>query len=397
MEALRKNLDSFGVKLPVIVHLGFVHNLHQFSGVIFQVSAEIMKKKKTSNEVIAGGGRYDDLIEQLRIPSLNHAVKSYNQDESRDVVKKQHAFGVSIAVDKIVAHSLVNYQQSQSIGGNTSDSSQPYSATLLSNVDVLVTAIGRNQLFHERMRILKSLWDAGIQAEMTLEGNGIETDSLEVLQEAARKQSISHLVILKDRSSTVKVRSNDPVQGFSKHNEKSLLMEELVDHLFRKLKEVDDSSSTQRQSHDHCGSSGSVPTEQSQSLSTGSASHGSRRLNLEVLPPDKLAFNLKRRYEQQALTRLMQLPILQHISGKAEIYGLAVDLPVGPMKTFVQGLDMTKEDEFNSSVATIASQLPRYKKYFRTIADEIHEARFVKEVALIILYSYKDDVYRLLS
>lgn len=49
------------------------------------------------------------------------------------------------------------------------------------------------------------------------------------------------------------------------------------------------------------------------------------------------------------------------------------------MKTFVQGLDMTKEDEFNNSVATIVSQLPRYKKYFHAIADEIHEARFVKE------------------
>lgn len=65
------------------------------------MSAEIVKKKKTSNEVIAGGGRYDDLIEQLRIPPLNHAVTSYNQDESRDIVKKQHAFGVSIAVDKV--------------------------------------------------------------------------------------------------------------------------------------------------------------------------------------------------------------------------------------------------------------------------------------------------------
>lgn len=47
-------------------------------------------------------------------------------------------------------------------------------------------------------------------------------------------------------------------------------------------------------------------------------------MNIEILAPDKLAFNLKRRYETQVLSRLSQLPILQHISGKTEIYVLAV-------------------------------------------------------------------------
>lgn len=66
-----------------------------------QVSAEIMKKKKTSNEVIAAGGRYDELIEDLAVLSLNHAVTSLNHDESGLALKKRHAFGVSIAVDKV--------------------------------------------------------------------------------------------------------------------------------------------------------------------------------------------------------------------------------------------------------------------------------------------------------
>lgn len=37
LEALRKNLESFGVKLPIVVHLGYVLNYKQFAGIIFQV------------------------------------------------------------------------------------------------------------------------------------------------------------------------------------------------------------------------------------------------------------------------------------------------------------------------------------------------------------------------
>lgn len=38
LEALRRNLDAFDVRLPVFVHLGLVHNLHQYCGIIFQVN-----------------------------------------------------------------------------------------------------------------------------------------------------------------------------------------------------------------------------------------------------------------------------------------------------------------------------------------------------------------------
>nr|XP_039247644.1 eIF-2-alpha kinase GCN2-like [Styela clava] len=406
LDALRKNLEAFGVRLPVVVHLGFVHNLHQYSGVIFQVSTEIRKQKKIMNEVIAAGGRYDDLVQRLSIPQLNHvgALKPHDNDGASHATttKKHCAFGVSVAIERIVMANLAEHQSGSKssmslMQNNTEPSSHSqHNSQLLSNIDVLVAVMGRSQLFQERIRILKQLWDAGIRAEMTLEGTGSDADSLEILQEIAVKRSVSHLVVLKDKDALIKVRSCDQVQGFTKQQEKSLRSDELVDYLLRKIKESEEGYVPQRHSIDHSATvNATTSSDIPQSTATKAQYH---RLNIEVLPPDKLAYNIKKRYESQAYSRLTQLPILQHISGKAEVYALAVDLPTSALKTLVQGLETGRgEEEFNTSVAAIISQLPKYKKYFAKITEMISEARFFKEVPLIILYSYKDDIYRLLS
>ena len=42
--------------------LGWIYNLQQYSGIIFQVCIDITRKKKTVSEVFAAGGRYDALV-----------------------------------------------------------------------------------------------------------------------------------------------------------------------------------------------------------------------------------------------------------------------------------------------------------------------------------------------
>ena len=42
--------------------LGMVYNVQQFSGVMFQVVADVRRKKKLVMDVLAAGGRYDALV-----------------------------------------------------------------------------------------------------------------------------------------------------------------------------------------------------------------------------------------------------------------------------------------------------------------------------------------------
>ena len=42
--------------------LGWIYNLQQYSGLLFQVCIDFTRKKKIVSEVFAAGGRYDTLV-----------------------------------------------------------------------------------------------------------------------------------------------------------------------------------------------------------------------------------------------------------------------------------------------------------------------------------------------
>ena len=62
MEALMCHMESLGVKWRTVLAPGLVYNVHHFSGVVFQVVANVQRKKKTVMDVLAAGGRYDHLV-----------------------------------------------------------------------------------------------------------------------------------------------------------------------------------------------------------------------------------------------------------------------------------------------------------------------------------------------
>lgn len=65
------------------------------------------------------------------------------------------------------------------------------------------------------------------------------------------------------------------------------------------------------------------------SLSQSTHQHaGTRQLNVELVAPEKLAFNTKKRYEYEVRTKLSSLPFLAHVSSKARICAIAVLLPL---------------------------------------------------------------------
>lgn len=53
------------------------------------------------------------------------------------------------------------------------------------------------------------------------------------------------------------------------------------------------------------------------------------------------------------------------------------------------------EDAFDASVATIADKNPRYKKYIGRLCDDIRELKVSKKVPIVIVYSVKDEMFKM--
>ncbi|CAK8677764.1 unnamed protein product [Clavelina lepadiformis] len=396
LEAVKKCLESFQMNLPVIFDLGFTHKYHHYyNGVIFQVFAEIQKRKRSAIEVLAMGGRYDKLMENLshlRIGSKTPETKKNSVKENSNSTKAASpcAVGVSIAIEKVIPQVS---PKSTDLASNQNEFPS-YSLVRNAPVEVLVCAVGRSQLLHERLHLVKSLWDAGIAAETAYERN--VSHSQHDVQERAHDQGISHLVLVSDKdreSIVVKSLMHDPN---AKPVERKLSRDQVVDYLTKKRKDVEEINSncnnvkSSNQSNAQQSCSFEVPSSQ-QSPHTNV---GTRQLSIKVISPEKLAFNTKKRYEYEIRTKLSTHPLMANVSNKAEICVIAVDLPSTVMKPFGIALDVSdNEDEFNSSLAHHLPTVPRYKKYMAVIADTIHEAKFVRGAPFIILYSYKDNGY----
>ena len=166
LEAITQHAQTFKINLPVEVKTSMVYNHQHFSGLIFQfVAANKRKRKRGGVDILAAGGRYDELINHFR---RGGEVSHPNPG----------AVGVSIAIEKIVAAVLEEEDVS---------SLCPY--------DVMVCSAGSNPMQTERMRIAHDLWECGIKANICYDSKDIV--SLEEQQEFCKKSGIQHMVVLK--------------------------------------------------------------------------------------------------------------------------------------------------------------------------------------------------------
>ena len=53
--------------------MGLAYNVQQLSGVMFQVVADVRRKKKPVMDVLAAGGRYDSLVNTSGLHSINNS------------------------------------------------------------------------------------------------------------------------------------------------------------------------------------------------------------------------------------------------------------------------------------------------------------------------------------
>ncbi|KAE8289793.1 eIF-2-alpha kinase GCN2 [Larimichthys crocea] len=355
LEELTVLLRRLGVKLQVVVNLGLVYKVQHHSGVIFQFVAFIRKRKRTVPDIVAAGGRYDHLILEFRGPASTVPVPS--------------AVGASVALDKVCA-AMASMEEPPSV----------------SSCDALVVPVGHSSM-SKAINVVQKLWSAGVSADITYD----VSQSQETLLEHCRLAGINCLALVSDKEGNyVKVRSFEK----DRQSEKRIPELDLVDHIIQKcrtkffdernIREISESMSLQNPKGSLLNTTGS--SEQHGSSST-------TNMNVNVISPEKVSSSTRRRYETQIQTRLQNLS--SHLQNKSnDIEVLAVDLQKETLINFLS-LEFESEDQFNSSVKTLLCRLPK-QRYLKSICDEIHNFKITKKVAVVVLYSYKDDYYKIL-
>ncbi|XP_032882473.1 eIF-2-alpha kinase GCN2 isoform X2 [Amblyraja radiata] len=350
LQAVMEHLKQLHIKHQVVINLGLVYKVHQYSGIIFQFVAFVHRRHRVVPETLAAGGRFDNLILEFRGPQVTGPVPS--------------AVGVSLALDKI---------------STLCSASMPLASC---HCKTLVVAMG-NILVDRAIRIVQRLWTVGINTELLCDV------SQEEVQEHCKRTGISYSILVSDKESRhVKVRSFEK----DKLMEKRVLETDLVEHFSQKLRSVDKGS---RETPEILSCTGQG-LKGSFCSATGSYESygGSITPNLNFIPPDKLSASNKQRHAEKVLTRLKTfVSNLQQKSSEIEV--LMVDVSKEMVRNFLMLKCDGDEEMFNDSVQELFS-LPTKPRSLKSICDQIHHFKLVKRVSMLVLYSYKDDYYQVM-
>lgn len=203
LQQIMATLGSIGVTRKVyIAPFGCFNAKFYATGMMFQA---ILEKKK-NRQVIAAGGRYDSLIESYQTGDVKSGVR-------------QGAVGVCIGIDNLVAH-LSKASTSGSKKAHLRDADQQMQ--LPHRCDVLVVASGgTDELRVAGFKIVTSLWDSNISAEMCSEEGSF------------RDRDYTFLVHLRHEASmTVRVTSTD-----NESEETDVAIPSLIPHLQQELRD----------------------------------------------------------------------------------------------------------------------------------------------------------------
>uniref|UniRef100_A0A3Q3NKE2 eIF-2-alpha kinase GCN2 n=1 Tax=Labrus bergylta TaxID=56723 RepID=A0A3Q3NKE2_9LABR len=216
----------------------------------------------------------------------------------------------------------------------------------VSSCDALVVPVGHSSM-SRAINVVQKLWSAGVPADINYD----VSQSQETLLEQCRLGGISFMVLVSDKEGNyMKVKSFEK----DRQSEKRIPESDLVDQIIQKCR---------------------TKFFEDRNISS------STNMNVNVISPEKVSASARRRYEIQVSTFLSCMH--QFVPPP-----VAVTLA----SLFLQ---FDTEEQFNSSVKTLLSRLPK-QRYLKSICDEIHHFKMAKRMAVVVLYSYKDDYYKIL-
>ncbi|KAH9514285.1 Eukaryotic translation initiation factor 2 alpha kinase 4 [Bulinus truncatus] len=201
IETVVSFVRHMGFQSQIIVDLGFISKPFLYCGVFYQMFWDKLKNEKT--DVIATGGRYDELIESYMLPG------------HKDFTSRQiHGVGISIVLESFVG-ALVQDKQFQRIA----------------TYDLLVCSQNKTNLTNEKIKIVGKLWSAGFKADVLLDN--VE-DVNDLIQECLSK-GISHILeVIKIKPITIKVYS----LGQESTVIRTMVIDELIEYIQNKQNET---------------------------------------------------------------------------------------------------------------------------------------------------------------
>uniref|UniRef100_A0A672K2F0 non-specific serine/threonine protein kinase n=1 Tax=Sinocyclocheilus grahami TaxID=75366 RepID=A0A672K2F0_SINGR len=215
----------------------------------------------------------------------------------------------------------------------------------VSSCDVLVLPVGQSST-SRAIKVTQKLWAAGVSSDIVYD----ISQSQEALLEHCRQAGITFMVLVSDKEGHyLKVKSFEK----DRQSEKRIPESELVDHFIQK------------------------------SRTKLSEERNSNTMNVNLIPPEKISASSRRRYETQVSTMGNTLS-----SSSCTFKCLTLRLLL-----FVSQFD--GEEQFNISVKTLLSRLPK-QRYLKCICEQIYHFKISKRVAVVVLYSYRDDYYKIL-
>ena len=354
LEAIIKHAKSMGIRCNIVVSPSLVYNPNHFSGMVCQ----LVRKRKKKNEVVAAGGRYDQLVKDFS------KLFSLGQCDSKDVC--QSAVGISFSMDQLVSF------VSGDIDGN------------FSGIDVVIYSQNHvPTVIKEKTELAAKLWSQGIKTSVS-----DKAQTLDEIQELGTELGASYLVMMKEGEAFARVRC---LENESRFQEKKVSLQDLYDSLCKLIKT------------DSFGESGST------SIFTRSESVKPSIGETTVVKQFNVQVNYNYRFwEKKSSNSLISRKRLEStISSKINsaihllanntlVEVMALPFQVNVIKSIVSSLDFEDESCFVKSIQPLTDKHPRYRKELRNISEEVQSLRFDQARNVFVLYSTEDHNFEML-
>ncbi|SCV70247.1 BQ2448_1641 [Microbotryum intermedium] len=202
-----------------------------------------------TREVVAAGGRFDEVVSRLAAPEVRYSGRV------------PHVVGVSISVAKLSqAAAEANAVASKSLMNRRDESTMSYGPWSVRRCDVYVVSFVAN-LIEARWDVVKDLWKAGIKADLMYDDDFLSLTP-EQLQSACRREGVMWIVIVKpgqaatahgrhaldDAERTLKVKS--VLRGYEEEVPRS----ELTSFLTKEMREQQIADESSNEAFDAVGS-----------------------------------------------------------------------------------------------------------------------------------------------
>jgi len=346
-----KSIDSYaknmGLTFETVYCVRTNYHPNHISGMVVQlVRVRPGKSGSRTMDIIAAGGRYDQLIK-----TFAESVR-LGETEVGDPENSQKATGISISVDKLVA-TIVK-----------TDGFKPSSSNVILAGDKV-----------EASRLGRELWSQGIKTMVD------DTSRSDELQELA-KDNGAELVVMVSSEGGALVSQSDREGRWA---DKKFGNGEVLAHIINVFKKLSVSE----------GAEVSLSKQESVQEKTGCGNSGGPlvNFNFEFLDREKYSQS-KKRMEVRKSEKLASA--LSRFDNHTQVEVIGVGYPGAIVKTMAATLDLDDEEKFQISLEELIKMYPRYRKEFRSIVDEISAVRFCSKCPVIVLFSLDDNTFKIM-